>query len=585
MKKIVDLFYNRNTSRFSLLVIFFIGCSFFNTSCDDKEFLKEKPLDFLSPPNSYITNDDFEAAVYHLHVTLRNELWGHADRDTYPRNTWYGTDLTLTYFDTQGSNDYRVRWGVQGTQLDLWNLLYRIIYDTNVIINRSKSEDNELTEAQQKIIEAEARFFRGYAYMHLAHLWGGVPIVLEETTKPRKDYVRATREETYLQAADDLLFASVNLPDIDIAAESRINKLAASHVLTEVYLCLKQWDNAIAEASKVINHPNTALMTERFGTRMNETAHPDYFWARGADKDVYWDLFRQGNQDRSAGNKESIWNLQYGYLVDGSGDNNYLLERFIGPFITRASIRESNGSTSSVCVLPNTYYMGRSQGFMRPSDYFLTTLWEKSGWDQDIRNAPHNIVRDVKVNNPSSAYHGKWVKADNLPLVKETNDDTMRYFFPMIMKVSTPEKHPAEFWDPDQTIPGTVLGTVQQTWRKHYMIRLADTYLLRAEAYLGKGDKDNAAESINVVRRRAKAPEVLPENVNIEYIMDEQLRELHYEKLRIFTLGRLGQIVERTRKVNPIVGAYIGDHQNLWAIHYSEILKNTEAKLEQNPGY
>lgn len=130
-----------------------------------------------------------------------------------------------------------------------------------------------------------------------------------------------------------------------------------------------------------------------------------------------------------------------------------------------------------------------------------------------------------------------------------------------------------------------MLGSAEQTWRKHYMIRLAETYLLRAEAYLGKGDKTNAAADINVVRRRANAPEVAPEDVDIDYIMDEQLRELHFEKLRIFTLGRLGQIVERNRKVNPIVGANIDDHQDLWAIHYSEIQKNTEAELEQNPGY
>ena len=263
----------------------------------------------------------------------------------------------------------------------------------------------------------------------------------------------------------------------------------------------------------------------------------------------------------------------------------YELERFIGPYITRAYVVQSDGQQAAICYNASTYYMGRSQGFIKPSPYFFDDIWKKSGWDQDIRNAPHNIVRDFKVNNPNSELHGKWVIADSLQVVKAKYTDTMRYYFPMVMKVSTPGKHPIELWDPDQTIPGTLLGTAEQTWRKHYMIRLAETYLLRAEAYLGNGDLTNAAADINAVRRRANAPDVQPAEVDIDYIMDEQLRELHFETLRIFTLGRLGQFVDRVKKVNPIAGKTIGAHQNLWAIPFSEIQKNTGATLEQNPGY
>lgn len=584
MKKIIYIFYNINNIIVNKALVLFC-ILFFMVSCNEKEYLKEVPLDFLSPENSYVTYEDFESAIYYLHAEVRDNLWGQRGKYDMPRLSWYGTDLTLTYFDTEGSQDYEVLWGPQGEQLELWETFYHLIYDANVIIGRSKNDFSELNPDEQILIEAEARFFRGYAYAMLAHLWGGVPIVLEETVSPKKDYVRASREETYKQSANDLEFATDNLPDIDQCDESRINKLAASHVLAEVYISLGRWEDAVAEASKVIDHPGTALMTERFGSRVNESAHPDFPWARGADKDMYWDLFRKGNQDRSSGNTESIWNLQYSYLIPGGGDRMYELERFVGPYITRAYLLQSDGTKAAICYSPSTYYMGRSQGFSKPSPYFLQTIWENSGWNEDIRNAPHNIVRDIKVNNPNSEYHGKWVIADNLPVVKKANTDTMRYYYPMIMKVTTPENHPAEFWDADQSIPGTLLGTAEQTWRKHYMIRLAETYLLRAEAYLGMGDLTKAAEDINVVRRRAHAPDVEPANVDIDYIMDEQLRELHYETLRIFTMGRLGKFVDRVKRVNPIAGATIGDHQNLWAIPYSEINKNTGAALEQNPGY
>jgi len=42
-------------------------------------------------------------------------------------------------------------------------------------------------------------------------------------------------------------------------------------------------------------------------------------------------------------------------------------------------------------------------------------------------------------------------------------------------------------------------------------------------------------------------------------------------------------LVERNRKYNELHDLY--DHQNLWPIPFSEIQKNTEAELTQNPGY
>lgn len=541
-------------------------------SCNEKEFLKEKPLDFYAPENSYITFENFESAVLNLYVLTRAGLWD----SNSPRDYLEGTDLEENFYELSGAHKNEIRWSALGGLPDgPWNLSYQVIYDANVIIGRSESDVSKLTASQKTLIQAEAKFFRAYFYKILANLFGGVPIVLEETKIPKRDYVRATRQEVYEQCAKDLEFAAANLMDIDEVDESRINKLAASHVLAEVYISLSRWQDAIEEASKVINHPGVALMTERFGSELN---NPDF------GGDVYWDLFRGGNQDRFIGNTESIWVLQHTYNVPGGG--NYILERLVNSDLTKAMIKQSNGKLSPVLAKPNTYVSGRGQGFLRPSTYFLGTLWQKSGYNQDIRNSKYNIIRDVKVLNPANEYNGKWVIADKLPLVKVTNEDTARYFYEMIMKViTTPGKTPKEFWDPDQSIPGSLLGTTQQTWRKHYMVRLAETYLLRAEAYLGSGNAAKAAEDINVVRRRANAPDVAAANVDIDYILDERLRELNYEELRVITLARLGKIVDRTKRLNPNIGKYTQDYQNLWAIPYSEISKNVGATLEQNPGY
>ncbi len=577
----------KSSNRFLIIIIFILFV--FGSSCNEEEFLKEVPLDFYAPENSFITLEQFEAAIFNLHASVRNELWGNRGFTQFPRIGWYGTDLVTSRSDSEQSLNYEVSWGPLGNTLGIWELGYRIIFDANVIIGRSDDEISELTAEQKTLIQAEARFFRAYMYNILANLYGGVPIVLEEIKTPRRDFVRASRQEVYEQCADDLEFAVENLPDIDETIGARINNLAASHVLTEVYISLGRWQDAINEASKVIDYPSTALMNKRFGNKYTDVEKFGWYKEGEFDLnnygDVYNDLFVPGNQDRSIGNTESIWVLQYEYLVEGGGDGNYQLERFVCPRLTRSAVIQSDGSTRPILTEPNTYYCGRGQGFFKPSAYFLQDLWEQNGYDQDIRNSKHNIIRDIKVNNPANEYHGKWVLADNVPLRKVTNDDTMRVFYPIIAKVTTPGMHPQEFWLPDQTVPGSLIRSAEQTWRKHYMIRLAETYLLRAEAYLGAGQLEEAAEDINVVRRRAQAPEVLPNEVDIDYILDERLRELHYETLRIVTLARLGRIVDRNRRFNQIVAATMKDHQNLWAIPFSEINKNVEAKLEQNPGY
>lgn len=118
-----------------------------------------------------------------------------------------------------------------------------------------------------------------------------------------------------------------------------------------------------------------------------------------------------------------------------------------------------------------------------------------------------------------------------------------------------------------------------------YIFRLAETYLLRAEAHLLSGNAASAAADINTVRERSSATPVSAAEVTLDYILDERARELAWEELRLLTLMRTGKFVERVKKYNPITGDNIGDHQNLWPIPYREIETNIEAELEQNPGY
>ena len=93
-----------------------------------------------------------------------------------------------------------------------------------------------------------------------------------------------------------------------------------------------------------------------------------------------------------------------------------------------------------------------------------------------------------------------------------------------------------------------------------------------------------AAADINAVRARSNATPCTAADVDIDYILDEQLRELYFEDFRIPTLMRLGKMVERTQKYNYF-GYNVKSYQDLFPIPYSEIERNTGATLEQNPGY
>lgn len=73
--------------------------------------------------------------------------------------------------------------------------------------------------------------------------------------------------------------------------------------------------------------------------------------------------------------------------------------------------------------------------------------------------------------------------------------------------------------------------------------------------------------------------------MNLDFLLDERLRELYGEELRMVTLTRMGKLYDRDKKYNEKSGLTIEQYHNLWPIPFSEIERNINAKLEQNPGY
>lgn len=545
-----------------LLMLFF--------SCNEQELLNEVPRDFFSPENAFVSFNDYQTALTDLYARVRDIQYNGDRVEAFAHLT--ATDIAKhARGDASRFGDYRVWLDPTNNMVRFhWTNWYKIISNANTVISRVQG--SQLTQDEKKLITAEAKFFRAFAYRYLVYLFGGVPLITGEITSPKTDFTRATKEEVLNQIVADAQEAAAGLPSIAAVRDGKVSNLVAQHLLAETYISLQRYDDAIAAASVVIDDPNTELMTARFGSLASRNPG-----------DVYWDLFRVNNQNRSRGNKEALWVIQMeadipGGYIETTSFSRHALERWAGPVAWLTYRDPDNREGMTTLPQSNLNSGGRGVSFMMNTNYYLNTLWA-SDFNNDIRNAPHNIVRDVKYNNPAS----KWYDSSAVKYQSPTQRAQSWRWYPYPSKITTPGQHPDALFENKAAL--TLKATAGSTFSDQYMLRLAETYLLRAEAYMKKGDVVNAAADINVVRARAKATPVEPANVTLDYILDERARELVYEEQRRITLHRTGTLVERVRKYNDLNADDIQDHHALWPIPFSEIEANKDAVLQQNPGY
>jgi len=126
------------------------------------------------------------------------------------------------------------------------------------------------------------------------------------------------------------------------------------------------------------------------------------------------------------------------------------------------------------------------------------------------------------------------------------------------------------------------------------MFRLADVYLMYAEAVLrgGQGgDLATALTYVNAVRTRAydgdPSGNITAGQLNLQFILDERGRELLFEGHRRTDLIRFGQFAGSTYvwqwKGAAHEGTGIADYRNLMPIPSTDMVNNPT--LKQNPGY
>ncbi len=123
-------------------------------------------------------------------------------------------------------------------------------------------------------------------------------------------------------------------------------------------------------------------------------------------------------------------------------------------------------------------------------------------------------------------------------------------------------------------------------------MRIAEMYLIAAEAEMKAGNLTEAAKYVNILRTaRAKTGkvaemQVLPNQLTLDFMLEERGRELGGEQLRWFDLKRTGKLIEYVKAYNPNAKANIKDFQLVRPIPQSHLdVITNKSEFQQNPGW
>lgn len=229
-------------------LIFIIACF---SNCTK---LKEEPKGLLAPESFFKTVPDVEAGLFGAYSQITSfNLYG---RD-YSVVLMLRSDMVEigdlgTTAERKQIDAFAVN-AENGLLATVWASFYRSISAANTVIQASSTVTGDAAKKSQ--LEAEAKFIRGFSYFNLVRMFGGVPYVNlpVESTSQLKGVQRTPVDEVYNAIIEDLTFAKKTLPHRhgnDV--RNRATSGTAATVLADVYLTLKQFDKAAAEAKYVI---------------------------------------------------------------------------------------------------------------------------------------------------------------------------------------------------------------------------------------------------------------------------------------------------------------------------------------------
>jgi len=554
-------------------------------SCSDSA-LTPNPLSFYSADDVYTDGDGFESVL----ITLRKAL----NRETHGNQHFLMLEFASSDLAVPGDQpDFHVLTpsGSRYKYLSMFEDVYGYIKDANLVISRIDDLETDDEPYRNRIL-AEAYWHRAYWYYRLVHSYGDVPWIGEELQKPKLDFQTHSRWTIIDKIQKDLEFATEWLPES--ATPDVPSRYAALQLLTKVYLANTEFENAVQTASEIISGP-FQLMSQRFGS-----------YADDPQRNVIWDLHRPENKNLNA-NTETIYTV----IDRPEAPSN---ARTVGTYSQRTyaphwwTIPDESGSRGVDWTIPMGDTLGQGNADVNANHFYTRAIWNEGDYTHedtpDLRRAPINWVNmtELTYSVPSSPNLGEPITQDYFA---NLNDTTFMWFDWPHYKTFVPAN--------DGCCDGRPRGG-NGDW---YIYRLAETYLLRAEAYYWLGENGMAAQDINEVRDRANAEPISAADVDIDYIFHERARELYAEEPRHSEMVRVANIMaqlnrngyslenissnnwyyDRVMRFNnwyhgpqPYTRrggaeASISPYHIYWPIPQSTITANTMGQINQNDGY
>ncbi|WP_231464153.1 MULTISPECIES: RagB/SusD family nutrient uptake outer membrane protein [unclassified Pedobacter] len=515
-----------------------------------------------------------------------------------------GTDLWFNANKANYANQLTRYEGLSGatpsSSLALFRLFYRAINLCNAGINRIESAG--FTDAAEKNRRlGELRFLRGFYYWHLVEQWGGINLRTQETTTVELTATRSSVSAFYDLIIGDLKFAAENLPVSSFwgAEYSRASKKAALGFLARAYLSRAYYATGIERTEYFTLARNTAneVIARKAEIGTDLWASPAELWNPANNKNNKEALYIISNSTNTAidydgnANRLHAWYLtQYSnkpglvqsipYGFDGQRrlqPTRFLLDLFNDQIDARyaASFQENwlansttNGSTAF------TWTAAQAATYGKAASVVGATVVSGTGLSLQITK---NVVAD-KTTKP-------YVVVDRDDLFNANGTIKSLTDFVALKK----------FLDNNRTVPNSQPG-----FNDVIVMRLAEMYLISAEAEFQIGNYGAAATQLNVLRTRAAVKTPINQTAamqttaaavqsgGIDFILDERARELCGEQIRWFDLKRTltgDQFVARIKAANPDITAVQAFHR-LRPIPLTELnaLLNA-AEFGQNPGY
>ena len=511
-------------------IAFIILSSVMMNSCTDMNLIPESNL---SPENFFKSEEDATAAVYGTYSVftdndIYNQFWEVLQSQGTDDCEWSG-GRTTTNLDKNALDKFEYD-GNTNLVYSVWIKHYVAVNRSNFAIeNISNMGSEQIRDDVRKRLIGEAKFLRALAYFNLVRIYGGVPLVLKQTTSlDGLEVPRNTVDECYEQIISDLQEAKSVLPAIGQLPEGylgRATKGSASAMLAKVYLTREDYQNVVKETSEVM----------QMGYKL---------WKNYADN---FDVAHENNE-------ESILEFQFLGDVDNAGFNPGLATSGLA-FDSRGLMLPGAGVGYEGVVhnwLYNAFVNSVDKDGYTDIRMFSTMIFNDLDASIHLRNdAGGNPVR---LEGPGGYKWEELYPAKNGKEGFATVSNPLAHSFKAGIRKGIDCSMPTQTEaDGTPKLVGVGAGVKEYVYnqpRAHGVnwryIRYADVLMMYAEAIVSGGTQASnmtPLQAVNKVRGRVNMSE-LP-SVTMTDIQNERILEFALEGHRFYDLLRWGKLASR----------------------------------------